>query len=373
MRSQLSRGLWLVVFLTPALVGLLRGGQVKTTPDDPIASLVRKLGSNVFSIREEASRKLIEMGEKAVPALQKAASENPDLETQRRAEALIKAIVPKTRKSKIGLELAFIEGGELRMGSPPAERNRRADEDMHSVWLKGGFYLGIHEVTQEQYETVHGRNPSWFTNAGFGRDKVFGMDTSRFPVENVTWYDAIEFCNRLSQRDDLPPYYKLADVKRDGITMRNAKVTILGGNGYRLPTEAEWEFACRAFTEGPYHFNRTPTGREANFKSSVVTGGYGAGQLWQPLNRTEKVGSYPANAFGLCDMHGNVAEWCWDFYAAYTETPRVNPDGAKLGTQRVLRGGAWLLPEVSCRSASRSMQAPGEYSYNVGFRLARNP
>ncbi len=375
MRAHLSRGLWLVVFLVPALVGLLRG-EHQSTPDDPAALLVKQLGADAFAVRQDAGKKLIALGEKAVPALRKAATSDADVEIRRRADELLLVILPPTRKSKsIGLDMARIDGGAFLMGSSEGEKNRRPDEKRHGVTIKSPFYLGIFEVTQGEYQKVMKVNPSTFSTTGGGRNSVGAQDTSRFPVENVTWFDAIEFCNQLSKLDDLPPYYKIDDIKRQGGAIGSAKVTVMGGNGYRLPTEAEWEFACRAVTEEPYHFGKSATGKLVNCKSSIIPGGYGGGPAWRALDVTAPVGSYPANHFKLHDMHGNVGEWCWDYYDKdyYDNSPRVDPSGPANGTHRVNRGGSWLVTEVSCRSASRFMQLPSEVTYTVGFRVARNP
>lgn len=375
MRALLSRGLWLVVFLVPALVGLSRGEQ-QGTPDDPAAPLIKQLGAGAFAARQDAGKKLIALGEKAVPALRKAAASDADIEVRRRAEELLLVILPPTRKSKsIGLDMARIDGGAFLMGSPDGEKNRRPDEKQHNVTIKATYYLGIFEVTQGEYQKVMKVNPSTFSATGGGRNSVGDQDTSRFPVENVTWFDAIEFCNQLSNLDELPPYYKIDDAKREGKNLRNASVTIVGGNGYRLPTEAEWEFACRAVTEDPYHFGKAASGKLVNCKSSIIPGGYGGGPAWRSLDVTAPVGGYPANHFKLHDMHGNVAEWCWDYYDKdyYGNSPRVDPPGPVNGTHRVNRGGSWLVTEASCRSASRFMQFPGENTYTVGFRVARNP
>jgi formylglycine-generating enzyme required for sulfatase activity len=280
------------------------------------------------------------------------------------------------RNSKsLGLETVVIQEGEFQMGSPATEANRRTDETRHKVRLSRPFLLGVYEVTQEEYEKVMQANPSWFCSKGEGRGKIPEQDTSRYPVENVTWYDALEFCNRLSKRDDFEPYYKLADVKRDGDTITSASVTRIGGNGYRLPTEAEWEYACRAGTTKAFYFGDASTGREANVKGVLVGGGYGGTTKWPDLGRTSKVGSYAANPWGLYDMHGNVAEWCWDWYDKdyYTNSPQDDPRGPDSGRHRVVRGGSWLVSEGSCRSASRFWHTAEERKEYAGFRVARSP
>ena len=240
--------------------------------------------------------------------------------------------------NSIGLKLALIPPGVFRMGSPLEEEGRGEDEEQHEVTLSQAFHLGVFPVTQEQYETVMGQNPSFcVANRGGCPDH---------PVENVSWEDAVAFCLQMSGR----PEEKQA------------------GRTYRLPTEAEWEYACRAGAVGPFHFGAVLSGEHANFSSHFP---YGGAERGPSVGRTTRVGSYSANGFGLYDMHGNVKEWCQDFYAAnaYRESPRQDPQGPPAGQQRVVRGGSWANRAVDCRAASRGKLLPAQHHGNTGFRI----
>ena len=269
-------------------------------------------------------------------------------------------------ENSIKMKLAYIPPGEFEMGSPKSEKDRTDKEKLHHVKLTKGFYLGAYEVTQSQFEEVLERNPSYFSKDGSGKSAVADKDTAPFPVEQVSWYDAVEFCNALSKSEKIPEYYTLAEIKRKDGAITSAKVTENGGKGYRLPTEAEWEYACRAGTKTPFHFGEMLNGKNAN-----VYAVYPGTSTKEPyLNRTCIVGSYPANAFGLYDMHGNVWEWCNDWYGDYT-SDGVDPKGSDSGKGRVLRGGSFGFYALDARSANRHLYLP-PYRLNLnGFRAAR--
>jgi formylglycine-generating enzyme required for sulfatase activity len=244
--------------------------------------------------------------------------------------------------NSIGMRFALIPAGKFTMGSPETEKGRNDDETQHEVMLARPFYLGIFEVTQGQYEKVMGKNPSWFSAEGGGKQRMVDRDGASFPVDNVTWHDAVDFCKKLSA---LPGEQA-------------------AGRTYRLPTEAEWEYACRAGTTSVFHYGNDLNAYKANF-CGLVYAAYGEGGAGPFLRRTSKVGEFPANAFGLFDMHGNVQEWCQDWYGPYAS----DPAGPASGSERVLRGGGWPHSGKSVRSAVRNKLAPEERHYSAGFRV----
>ena len=252
-------------------------------------------------------------------------------------------------------EFVAVKGGKFLMGSPESENWRSDDELQHEVFIND-FYIARHEVTQSEYKSLMGENPSNF----------YGMNN---PVENVTWLEAVLFCNAKSETEGLNPAYKIEG---------NKVIWDLSSNGYRLPTEAEWEYACRAGTSTPFNIEHSIGADEANFyghypyeieenyfsqsKLSTKPGIY--------RSETLEVGSFKPNKLGLYDMHGNVGEWCWDIYGPYDVNINENPTGPESGTRRVNRGGGWNDFAKNMRSAYRAA-APQELRlYNVGFRLA---
>ena len=232
-----------------------------------------------------------------------------------------------------------INGGTFTMGSPITEVGRRDNEIRHQVTVSS-FYMGKYEVTQKEYQEVMGTNPSYFPDANL-------------PVENVSWFNAIEYCNKRSQKERLTSAYTISGTGANLTVIWNRNAT-----GYRLPTEAEWEYACRAGTTTAYN-----TGAYI----SDSTGWYiaNSGKMSHP------VGEKPANAWGLHDMHGNVMEWCWDWYGPYPDGAQADPQGASSGSARVYRGGNFLYPAQFVRSAYRNFNAPSFRFYLFGFRLVR--
>ena len=241
--------------------------------------------------------------------------------------------LPKITNS-IGMKLVLIPKGTFMMGSPESEERRRKDETQHQVTISKDYYLGATEVTQGQYEKVMGTNPSYFLG-----NEIKETSTNN-PVEQVSWEDAVEFCKKLS---DLPEEKK-------------------AGRLYRLPTEAEWEYACRAGSKTAYSFG----------ESSKSLGDY----AWFDGNRnnqTHPVGEKKANAWGIYDMHGNVWEWCSDRYGDYPKGAVSDPVEQLEGSFRVYRGGSWDDVAAYCRSANRNGYVPSFRSRNLGFRVALSP
>jgi uncharacterized protein (TIGR02996 family) len=264
----------------------------------------------------------------------------------------VRPVVPEVVNS-IGMHLALLPPSRFRMGGASTEKGRLEHEGpLHEVEITRAFYLGVFPVTQAQYEKVMGSNPSFFSASGDGRSDVAGLDTSAFPVECVSWQDAYAFQERLSA---------LPEEKEKG-------------RKYRLPSEAEWEYACRggSASSTPFAFGNNLSSTQANFNGDSPYGDAEKGPYpWHSC----AVGTYAPNAFGLYDMHGNVWEWCLDWFADdyYAESPQKDPTGPPGGSFRVFRGGSWLNAGKDCRSATRIRSAPAFRFRHLGFRVALGP
>jgi formylglycine-generating enzyme required for sulfatase activity/tRNA A-37 threonylcarbamoyl transferase component Bud32 len=281
-----------------------------------------------------------------------------------------------TFSNSVGMKFVRVKAGTFMMGSPKDEKDRGGDELQHEVELTKDFFIGVTEVTQKQYRAVMGYHPSHFSadgkasdkgkyeyaQPGGGVDKLKGKDTDDFPAELVSWEDAQDFLKKLNA---LEKKYKVK---------------------YRLPSEAEWEYACRGGPvfedkkdnqELPFHFEK-PTASlghgQANFYSKIP---YGDGKAGDLLERTNTVGKNgEANPLGLVDMHGNVREWCEDRYGVdyYKDAKaRRDPTGPEEGISRVLRGGGWSQFGRDCRAAFRGWNAPGYRNDSAGFRVVAGP
>ena len=238
----------------------------------------------------------------------------------------------------VPLELVHIHAGSFLMGSPATENGRYDNETQHHVTLTRDYWLGRYEVTQGQWKAVMGSNPSYFRKG------------DRYPVENVGRNDAMDFCRKVTE-------------------MERSAGRLPAGYEYTLPTEAQWEYACRAGTSAPFSFGFVLNGDKANCNGGSPYGDIGKGRY---LQGTAEVGSYAPNAWGLYDMHGNLLEWCRDWYGAYPSGPVMDPTGPSSGVRRVLRGGSWRSDARGCRSAFRgSLDSAFRHAY--GFRVALAP
>ncbi|MBK7189962.1 MAG: formylglycine-generating enzyme family protein [bacterium] len=246
------------------------------------------------------------------------------------------------------LEFVFLPVGSFLMGSPDYEWGSRNDEQQHPVTITRRFFLGKYEVTQAQWMAITGSNPS------------FLYDCPDCPVENITWFEAVNFCNALSKTLGFEPAYTI----RDTLVAWNP-----AADGIRLPTEAEWEYACRAGTGSVFNTGDCLTTDQANYLGYDPQKGCSKG-LWR--GQAVEVGGFPANAWELHDMHGNVSEWCWDRHAFPGSTPVVDPRGPDTGPERVIRGGNWHELGRNCRSATRQKAFPDQRFTHVGLRLARS-
>ena len=258
---------------------------------------------------------------------------------------------PQAITNSVGIKLARIPAGTFTMGSPRSEQDRDDKEERHEVSITKPFYLGVYELKQSEYDIVAKGGSVYRKSVFKGEDH---------PVENIEWIYAKGFCEVLSNR----PEEKKA------------------GRTYRLPTEAEWEYACRAGSSTAFHFGDALSSDQANFNGNYPAGN---GKKGKYLRQTAPVGSYQPNAFGLYDMHGNVAEWCADWYDPeyYQDSPDEDPLGPPFGVVAtkftnngdenffaVVRGGCWVDDGRACRSAYRFRAMPKTQYRIIGFRVA---
>jgi formylglycine-generating enzyme required for sulfatase activity len=239
------------------------------------------------------------------------------------------------------IDFVKIPRGEFVMGSSLREEGRYEDEHEHKAILGKNFFIGMYEITQEQYSLIMDVNPSAYSKNGVCSSSVKGIDTTRFPVESVSWDDASEFCSKLSK-------------------LSKRKIT--------LPTEAQWEYSCRAGTDSAFSFGRICNGELANC-SGVP---YGTKKRGQQLLRPTTVGSYKPNPFGIYDMHGNVEEWCLDYYDEYKNLDTIR-DPLQIVKQdkgeRVTRSGGWKGDARMLRSSTRLASKQNSSADYRGFRV----
>ena len=256
--------------------------------------------------------------------------------TDRAADA---AILKSRITNSIGMKLVRIRAGKFLMGSPRIEAGRYDDETPHEVALTNDFYLGVYDVTVADFSRF-ARESGYQTEGELAHERTDWKhprfpQTDAYPVVMVSWNDAVAFCDWLSKKE---------------------------GHRYRLPTEAEWEFACRAGTSTQFNLG---DGKEALDL---------AGWYHDAKNEAHPVGQKRPNAWGLYDMHGNVWQWCADWYAAYPAAPVTDPHGPEKAEQRVCRGGSWMsVPPRNCRSALRGYGPPSVRNDDGGFRVVRDP
>lgn len=251
----------------------------------------------------------------------------------------------------------LIKGGTFDMGSPASEAWRSEDETQHSVTVSD-FYMSIYELTQAEYREITRENPGNFSG-------------DELPAENISWLNAVRYCNARSEKENLTPAYT---IDGQNVTWDRS------ANGYRLPTEAEWEYACRAGTVTPFNTENSISAEESNYYGhypyEIEDNYFSQGNLstkpGEYRQTTVAVNSFSPNKWGLYNMHGNVGEWVWDYYGAYNTEAQTDPAGAETGTLRVYRGGGWNDFAKNMRSAYRATLEQNKGSFNIGIRLVRS-
>lgn len=256
------------------------------------------------------------------------------------------------RVGSTGILMIKVKAGSFQMGSNSGGSD---EKPLHSVIINKDYYIGKYEVTQKQWKAVTGSNPKYYIS-------------NNRPVTSVSWYDVIEFCNKLSLKEGLTAAYSNSgnNIKKN----RNA-------NGYRLPTEAEWEFAARGgnFSRGYKYSGSNTLGRVGwfweNSGDKKLTGDWDIDKINDNQGRTHDVGTTQGNELGIYDMSGNVWEWCWDWYGDYSSSSQNDPQGGSTGSDRVKRGGGWSYDASFTRTAYRDYGNPNLGRSDMGFRLVR--
>jgi formylglycine-generating enzyme required for sulfatase activity len=309
------------------------GLQVRPDPDfhKDMDRLIRGIRDVVTSVRKRSA-----LHGSGTGGVVKAKPEAPARMTEpQKHSPTVSGEPPKEITNSIGMKMVLIPAGKFLMGWPKSEEDFSSfiNAPRHRVRITRPFYVGATQVTQGQYRAVIGQSPSYFKG-------LFRKGLDDRPVERVSWHDAIAFCDKLNE---------LEKEQLEGAT-------------YRLPTEAEWEYACRAGSTTRYSFgdDEARLGDHAWFRGNSG-------------NKSHPVGQKRSNAWGLYDMHGNVLEWCWDAYdpAYYRKSPAVDPLGPSQADYRVVRGGGCLNYPVVCRSAYRLWDTPEKRYCDLGFRVAR--
>lgn len=327
---------------------------------------------------------------------------------------LVSGCGPDSRwRSSAGMEFVLIPAGEFVMGSPADEIGRREDEDQHQVTIERPFYASVMELTQGQWREITGVAPPgpnplrWSKDGphlesqpkddgfkGIHNDPGY-RESPDHPAEHLSWEDAVRFCNLLSTFEGFSPAYEI-QVERGEMKVdwdRNS-------DGFRLPTEAEWEYMARAGATGPFTTGEDIGIADMNFdrRYPYLDGGqllapdggppHGTRQGIGPVGghgrrgarpqgnvrpHAVAVGSHAPNAWGLFDVHGNVFEWCWDWYGPYPRASSIDPPAPDDGTARVIRGGSWYQPARFCRFAQRTALFPNDSrNYGLGLRVVRS-
>ncbi len=294
-------------------------------------------------------------------------SKNGDAETV--SENSVRYVVPPL---PIPSGFVSIPAGAFNMGSPLGEPGRDSDETLHEVTLTNGFHMSESEVTWAEWMDVR----DWAVTHGYddlssGRNGRNGDESGTHPVTEVSWWNAIKWCNARSEMEGRTPvYYTSANFGSENLLRVGTSTPFAdwSANGYRLPTEAEWEFACRAESSTAFYTGVITNTELLPLDPNLNAAGWYGGNS---ESKTHAVGGKQANAWGLRDMHGNVREWCWDWYGAYGGDA-TDPKGESSGAARVFRGGSWGGSAGDCRSANRDGFSPAPATDNYGFRAVLN-